>query len=95
MAIMVWEMISSQLTSIFKHTIRMPGVPKEALHDHMAVFRAIKEHNPAKARSAMRAHLEHADRVWRIVHAQQESPEASDKAEAISPIQSKDGNKSH
>jgi len=93
MAIMVWEMISSQLTSIFKHTVRMPKVSEEALHDHRQVFRAIQEHNPAKARAAMRTHLEHAERVWRIVEAQQALPEPINKHEAMAHVESGDGNK--
>jgi GntR family transcriptional repressor for pyruvate dehydrogenase complex len=94
MAIMVWEMISAQLTAIFKHTIRMPKVSEEALHDHLQVFRAIKEHNPAKARAAMRAHLEHAERMWRIIQAQQASPEPVDKTKATALVNSGDGNNS-
>jgi DNA-binding FadR family transcriptional regulator len=88
MAIMVWEMISAQLTSISEHTLRMPGVSEEALHDHIAVFRAIKEHNPAKARAAMRAHLEHADRVWRIIQAQKAAPEPAGKTAETSLVES-------
>lgn len=87
MAIMVWEMISAQLTPIFEHTLRMPGVPEEALHDHMAIFRAIKEHNPAKARAAMRAHLEHADRMWRIIQARKPSLEPTDKNDEAAVVE--------
>lgn len=70
MAIMVWEMISSQLDEIFRRTVQMPKVPEETLHDHLQLFQAIKQHNPRKARAAMRKHLENAERVWRIARAQ-------------------------
>ena len=94
MAIMVWELISSQLTAIFKHTIQMPKLSEEALHDHRQVFRAIKEHNPAKARAAMRTHLEHADRVWRIIKAQQASPVPVDQTKTTILDKSAAGHKS-
>jgi DNA-binding FadR family transcriptional regulator len=37
MAIMVWEIISSRLSEIFKYTIQMPKVPQESLHDHWLI----------------------------------------------------------
>lgn len=70
LVIMVWEIISSQLSDIFKYTIEMPKVPEESLHDHRQILEAIEEHNPVKARAAMRSHLEHAQYVWRIAGAQ-------------------------
>jgi len=86
MAMMVWEMISSQLAEIFEHTIQMPKVPEESLHDHLQVLQAIKEHNPGRARAAMRSHLENADRVWRIVRAQQAPPAPVDRIKATLPV---------
>jgi GntR family transcriptional regulator, transcriptional repressor for pyruvate dehydrogenase complex len=87
MAIMVWEMISSQLAEVFKHTIQMPKVPEESLHDHLQILRAIKERNPAKARATMRAHLENADRVWRIVRAQQLAPALASQEKTTVPVE--------
>jgi GntR family transcriptional regulator, transcriptional repressor for pyruvate dehydrogenase complex len=84
LVIMVWEIISSQLGEIFKYTIEMPKVPEESLRDHRQILRAIEEHNPAKARAAMRSHLEHAQYVWRVAGAQLASnPTAAQKEPAL------------
>ncbi len=87
LAIMVWKIISAQLTGIFKHTVQMPNVPEDSLHDHLQVLRAIKERSPAKARAAMRTHLENADAVWRIVRAQQAAPEAGSRGNTKVPLE--------
>jgi len=87
LAIMVWNMISSQLAGISKHTVQMPRVPEDSLHDHLQVLRAIKERSPAKARAAMRTHLENADAVWRIVRAQQAGPEAGSQSSTKVPME--------
>lgn len=79
MVIMVWELISSRLSEIFRYTIQIPKVPQESIHDHWQILQAIEEHNAAKARSAMRSHLEHAHYVWRIAGAQLESNSARRK----------------
>lgn len=70
LVIMVWEIISSQLSEIFRYTIQMPKVPEESLRDHRQILEAIAEHNPVKARAVMRSHLDHAHSVWRIAGAQ-------------------------
>jgi len=40
----------------------MPGVPEAGLRQHWAIYRAIRENNPEKARHAMRVHLQAAER---------------------------------
>jgi GntR family transcriptional repressor for pyruvate dehydrogenase complex len=65
-AVMVWQMLSSRLGEILTKTVVLPNVPENSYRDHLKIFRAIKEGNPRKARQAMRAHLEDADRIWRM-----------------------------
>jgi GntR family transcriptional repressor for pyruvate dehydrogenase complex len=65
-AVLVWQMLSARLTRVLERTSTLPHVGSETLRDHLKIFRAIKERNPKKARAAMRAHLEEADRTWRI-----------------------------
>jgi transposase-like protein len=57
MAIKVWDEISPRLAEVLTHTIQLPKVPQESVHDHLKILKAIKERNPQKARAAMRAHL--------------------------------------
>jgi GntR family transcriptional repressor for pyruvate dehydrogenase complex len=66
MAASVWKMISERLAQVLERTISVPNVCEETLKDHEVIFRAVKSRNPRKARKAMRAHLENAERNWRI-----------------------------
>lgn len=66
MATMVWQMLSERLAQVLQRTISVPNVCEETLKDHEVIFRAVKSRNPRKAREAMRAHLENAERNWRI-----------------------------
>jgi len=45
----------------------MPGVPEAGLRQHWAIYRAIRENNPEKARHAMRVHLQAAERNAHIL----------------------------
>lgn len=65
-AVMVWQMLSDRLAEILSHTITLPNVREQTLHDHEQIYAAIKSGNARKARETMRLHLENADRVWRI-----------------------------
>jgi len=62
LAIMVLEAISEPLIEVSRRTNEMPGVPEAGLRQHWAIYRAIRENNPDKARQAMRTHLEAAER---------------------------------
>jgi GntR family transcriptional regulator, transcriptional repressor for pyruvate dehydrogenase complex len=62
LAIMVLQAISEPLIEVSRRTNEMPGVPEAGLRQHWAIYRAIRENNPEKARHAMRAHLEAAER---------------------------------
>lgn len=66
MALIVWQMLSERLAQVLERTINVPNVCEETLRDHESIFRAVKNRNPRKARKAMRAHLENAERNWRI-----------------------------
>lgn len=59
----VWRMISARLAEVLEKNSVVPDVYPNTLRDHERIFRAVQEHNPAKARKAMREHLLNADRV--------------------------------
>jgi GntR family transcriptional repressor for pyruvate dehydrogenase complex len=65
-AVMVWQMLSTRLAEVLARTMTMPHICDETLRDHETIYRAVKSRNPRRARKAMRAHLENADRNWRI-----------------------------
>ena len=67
LAIMVLEAISAPLSEVSRRTNEMPGVPKAGLRQHWAIYRAIRENNPEKARRAMQVHLAAAERNARIL----------------------------
>jgi GntR family transcriptional repressor for pyruvate dehydrogenase complex len=75
LAIMVLEAISQPLREVSRRTNEMPGVPEAGLRQHWAIYRAIRENNPEKARSAMRLHLQAAERNAHILEG--EEPSAS------------------
>jgi DNA-binding FadR family transcriptional regulator len=58
-AVMVLEMISEPLFEQRKMTNGLPGSPEAGLRDHLRIFKAIKDHNPEKARAEMRARRNH------------------------------------
>lgn len=55
------EPIHDILTSGFRLTARLPGVPKNAQAMHWAIFRGLEKHDPEETKRAMRAHLEQAE----------------------------------
>jgi GntR family transcriptional repressor for pyruvate dehydrogenase complex len=63
---MVWRSIVKPVTDQLRATNSLPHGPAEGLRDHLRIFSAVTEHNPEKARSAMRAHLEGAERNWLV-----------------------------
>jgi DNA-binding FadR family transcriptional regulator len=67
LAIMVLEAISEPLIEVSRRTNEMPGVPEAGLRQHWAIYKAIRENNPEKARTAMRAHLQAAERNAHIL----------------------------
>jgi len=67
LAIMVLEAISAPLRDVSRRTNEMPGVPEAGLRQHWAIYRAIRENNPEKARHAMQAHLKAAERNAHIL----------------------------
>jgi GntR family transcriptional regulator, transcriptional repressor for pyruvate dehydrogenase complex len=78
LAIMVLQAISEPLVVVSRRTNEMPGVPEAGLRQHWAIYRAIRENNPEKARHAMRLHLQAAERNAHIL-------ESKDAAEAPLP----------
>ena len=67
LASMVLQAISEPLFEVSRRTNEMPGVPEAGLRQHWAIYRAIRENNPEKARHAMRLHLEAAERNAHIL----------------------------
>jgi GntR family transcriptional regulator, transcriptional repressor for pyruvate dehydrogenase complex len=67
LAIMVLQAISAPLIEVSRRTNEMPGVPEAGLRQHWAIYRAIRENNPEKARHAMRLHLQAAERNAHIL----------------------------
>jgi len=61
-AVMVLQAISEPLAAVSRRTNEMPGVPEAGLRQHWAIYRAIRENKPEKARQAMRLHLQAAER---------------------------------
>jgi GntR family transcriptional regulator, transcriptional repressor for pyruvate dehydrogenase complex len=62
LAIMVLQAITQPLIEVSRRTDEMPGVPEAGLRQHWAIYRAIRENNPEKARHAMRVHLQAVER---------------------------------
>jgi len=63
---MVWRAFVPPLTEQLRATASVPTGPAEGLRDHLRIFSAIAKHDPEKARKAMRAHLENAERNFLI-----------------------------
>jgi GntR family transcriptional regulator, transcriptional repressor for pyruvate dehydrogenase complex len=72
-AILVLRTISDALMERSRQNNERPGVLEEGLREHWKIYRAIKEHNPEKARNAMRLHMQSVERYTRIVRATDES----------------------
>jgi GntR family transcriptional regulator, transcriptional repressor for pyruvate dehydrogenase complex len=87
LAIMVLEAISEPLVKVSRRTNEMPGVPEAGLRQHWAIYRAIRENNPDKARQSMRNHLQAAERNAHILEVNED-----DHREAKKPA-SADGHK--
>jgi DNA-binding FadR family transcriptional regulator len=60
----------------------VPSGPIEGLRDHLRIFAAITERDPEKARSAMRAHLENAERNFLIARSAGSLPAAENRTGA-------------
>ena len=73
LAIMVLQAISEPLVQVSRRTNEMPGVPEAGLRQHWAIYRAIRENNPEKARNAMRLHLQAAERNVHTLESKDES----------------------
>jgi GntR family transcriptional regulator, transcriptional repressor for pyruvate dehydrogenase complex len=86
MAIRVWDDIAPRLAEVLKHTIHLPKVPEESVHDHLKILLAIKERSPQKARAAMRAHLKKADCVRRVAAVRLRQPVDSEPVSASRPL---------
>jgi GntR family transcriptional repressor for pyruvate dehydrogenase complex len=63
---MVLNSISGPLAEQRRRTNEVPHAAEAGLRDHYKIFRAIKEHNPKKARESMREHMKTAERFWQL-----------------------------
>jgi GntR family transcriptional repressor for pyruvate dehydrogenase complex len=73
LATMVLQAISEPLVEVSRRTNEMPGVPEAGLRQHWAIYRAIRDRNPEKARNAMRLHLQAAERNAHILESKEPS----------------------
>jgi GntR family transcriptional repressor for pyruvate dehydrogenase complex len=67
-AILVMQAISEPLFKRSRRTDEMPGVAEAGVRQHWTIYRAIRNRNPEKARTAMRLHIQSAERGARVVH---------------------------
>ncbi len=77
--IAVLQMISEPLTEQRRRTNRVPHSAEVGLRDHKRIFRAIKEHNPDKARQAMISHMKSVGHFWGLAVVE-DRPKAQDRA---------------
>jgi GntR family transcriptional repressor for pyruvate dehydrogenase complex len=89
LAIMVLEAISEPLIEVSRRTNEMPGVPEAWLRQHWAIYRAIREKNPDKAREAMRLHLQAAERNAHILD--NKDPVSTSPAAVVQTIEDSPG----
>jgi GntR family transcriptional repressor for pyruvate dehydrogenase complex len=61
-AILVLQAISKPLIERSRQTNIMPGVAEAGLREHKKIYRALKDHHAERARTAMRSHIESAER---------------------------------
>jgi DNA-binding FadR family transcriptional regulator len=66
-------MISEPLFEQRRMTNGVPNSAEDGLRDNRRIFRAIREHNPEKARATMRAHMKTAEHYWRLAQASSKS----------------------
>jgi GntR family transcriptional repressor for pyruvate dehydrogenase complex len=72
-AVVVLQAISEPLTKRSRQTNIMPGVAAAGLREHRKIYRAILSREPEKARTAMRLHIQSAERNARILYAENKS----------------------
>jgi GntR family transcriptional repressor for pyruvate dehydrogenase complex len=68
-AITILRTISEPLQEQRRRTNEVLNAAEEGLREHWKIFKAIKSHDPARARAAMRAHMDTAERNWQIARA--------------------------
>ena len=90
LAIMVLQAISEPLIEVSRRTNEMPGVPEAGLRQHWAIYRAIRENNPEKARHAMRGHLQAAERNAHILQTAGEAAATLPATAATAPEKSEE-----
>ena len=71
-AVVVLQAIAEPLMKRSRQTNIMPGVAAAGLREHRKIVRAIQDREPEKARTAMRLHIQSAERNARILQADQE-----------------------
>jgi GntR family transcriptional regulator, transcriptional repressor for pyruvate dehydrogenase complex len=85
LAIMVLEAISQPLRQVSRRTNEIPGVPEAGVRQHWAIYRAIRENNPEKARRTMLLHLKAAERNAHILEEEEHAtPHVPVSAQLIS-----------
>jgi len=72
-ATLVLQTISDALMERSRQMNEVPGVLEEGLREHRKIYQAIKEHNPEKARQAMRLHMQTVERNTHLLRAAEET----------------------
>jgi GntR family transcriptional regulator, transcriptional repressor for pyruvate dehydrogenase complex len=65
-AILVMQAISEPLSKQSRRTNDLPGVAEAGVRQHWTIYRAIRNRNPEKARTAMRLHIQSSERNARV-----------------------------
>lgn len=73
---MVWRSIVPPLTEQLIPAAGVPNAAIEGLRDHLRIFGAIRHRKPQRARSAMRTHLDNAERNFIIARSGIPAPSA-------------------
>ncbi len=80
---MVLQSLTRPLAQQLRLADAVPGAAEEGLRDHRKIFAAIAERHSEKARAAMRAHMENAERYWRIANSGMMSQEVIDSVSKV------------
>jgi DNA-binding FadR family transcriptional regulator len=81
---MVLTALAKPLAQQLQRAEAVAGAAQEGLRDHRRIAGAIAERSPEKAREAMRAHMENAERYWRIANSGLASQDVLDSVSEVS-----------
>ncbi len=83
--IAVYEMMSPHLEKALEEVANLPGERESTIREHSLLLKAVKEKNPRKAQTVMRAHLGTVER-YRGVAAVQKPPMSPDPLSNVTKV---------